>query len=627
MEQKAVKLVEALTAMQEEGTLCDVTLQAEQKTLTAHKVVLAAGSPYFMAMFNGNFKETESKVVTFQEVRFSGLKAVVNDIYFKTVEIPVENIPNVLPAAHLFQMENLLDSICTLMTDNIHTDNFFQFLEIAQKYQLKREVEVIGRWMADNATINTCFQYLELAQKYHMEHAIGGIHEFILNNFKKVSADEEFYNTSQEDFCGYLSSDLLRTEFQEIDVYMAAKKWLEINKVKDTNTITDIMKNVRFALIKSERLSEIIHDDVLCANEEGQNMVEEAIEYQSNVYMQPLYSGILNKPRGMTGLVMFPSCSSRYEQHDIQFIRFPGYCWWKRGRRSKIFPVTDLVPEYSSINIVNVSNSLFVFGVGVNSNNYQNFTKRYDATTDTWLDMSPIPRHPILDVATAHCGQNIFLIGGCAVDIGEYEDKEDTNVNDTYMYAIPSNTWTKCENLPGKYYNSGACHLNGYIYCNGGNVTPCVKTNKHYAYDIEEKKWLVKNSMQYERSFHVFEALNVKLYAMGGASQSFENSVETYDPLADQWTEVTCSTNLGWRNRDFQWELYYRCSASFVCDSQLYLVGGHEGGLIVEFRINEDFEGIFEDIEYRSSGDHSSDDTRTVACAFMTLPKLLSTSE
>ncbi len=42
-----MKLVETLAEMREEGSLCDITLQAEGKAISAHKVVLAAGSPYF----------------------------------------------------------------------------------------------------------------------------------------------------------------------------------------------------------------------------------------------------------------------------------------------------------------------------------------------------------------------------------------------------------------------------------------------------------------------------------------------------------------------------------------------------------------------------------------------------
>lgn len=38
--------------------LCDVTLEIGGETIHAHKVVLASVSPYFYAMFNGGFQNT-----------------------------------------------------------------------------------------------------------------------------------------------------------------------------------------------------------------------------------------------------------------------------------------------------------------------------------------------------------------------------------------------------------------------------------------------------------------------------------------------------------------------------------------------------------------------------------------
>ncbi len=504
----------------------------------------------------------------------------------------MENLSDILPAAHLFQIDDIVFKISLLMANNISS--------------------------------NTCFHYRELAQKYQLRRVIKKIHEFTVKNFKELSASEEFFNISQQEFSGYLSSDLIRIELQEIDVYTAAKRWLEVNQAQNPETVTETMRNVRFALIKPERLAQIKQDSVLCNNVECQGMIEEATEYQTNVYTQPLYDGVLNKPRGITGLVMFPSPSSDSEWQDIQLISYPEY----RPFNWKTFPVTDVVPEYSWIDVVNVRNFLFVFGTGVESNNYQNFTRRYDASGDTWLDLTPIPRHPMLGVATAHHGQNIFLIGGLAMDIGEYVHAEATNVNDNYMYSIPSNTWMKCDNLPGKCYDSAAAHLDGYIYCNGGTVNNYTKCNKHYAYRIADGKWSAKSSMQFERSCHVLAALDKKLFAMGGTRQYFQDSIEMYDPLSEQWTCIQCETNnLEDAYISDIYNFHNSSSTSFVYNHKIYLVGAYNGGLIFEFHIDDDSKGVLDETRSGSSDRCNSDNSRCIACAFMTLPKLLASSQ
>ena len=560
MERQAIKLAKALAGMQEEGTLCDVTLQAEQKKLQAHKIVLAAGSPYFMAMFNGNFRETESKVVTFQEVTFSGLKAVVDDIYSKTVDVPVESIPDVVPAAHLFQMENLLYSMCRLMTDNISSDNCFQFLEIAQKYQLE--------WVVDE------------------------IHQFIVDNFTKVAANKEFYHTPKEEFCRYLSSDYLCTKCQEIEVYKAAKIWLGVNKVKDSKTVVDVMRTVRFVLIKPESLSEIMYDDVLYENGECRTMVENAMKYQTNVTTQPLHLVNHDKPRGMKGLIIFPTETP--DKADIHLIPF------SKPGQSK--PVPSPFPENSWMSVVNVNNFLFVFGV--ERNTYQHFTKRYDAATDHWLDMMPLQRQPTVRWATAHDGQSIFLIGGAVLIPGTDRER---SVSDTYKFSISNNNWVRCENLPVDNNEPSATHLNGYIYSCGGAVDIPRGSKSLFAFDIKEGKWLVKGSLQRFRWNPVLEAVGDKLYVIGGyAMQTNKTAIEVYNPNANQWTFVRSV-----------FDSEYQChgATSFVCDDKIYVVGGYDKGMILEFDIKK---RKLTETQHRLPGDSFS-----YACALMTLPKLL----
>ena len=50
------------------NSLCDVTVQAESHQFEAHRVVLAASSAYFRAMFTGNMEESRQRVVVIRQV-------------------------------------------------------------------------------------------------------------------------------------------------------------------------------------------------------------------------------------------------------------------------------------------------------------------------------------------------------------------------------------------------------------------------------------------------------------------------------------------------------------------------------------------------------------------------------
>ena len=60
------QLREGLSTLLDSTTLCDVKLKAEGKLFHAHKVVLAALSSYFEAMFTRGFKESQGNILTLE---------------------------------------------------------------------------------------------------------------------------------------------------------------------------------------------------------------------------------------------------------------------------------------------------------------------------------------------------------------------------------------------------------------------------------------------------------------------------------------------------------------------------------------------------------------------------------
>ncbi len=52
----SLNILQGLNRQRMEGVLCDVTIVVEEYEFPCHRNVLAACSPYFMAMFTGNRK-------------------------------------------------------------------------------------------------------------------------------------------------------------------------------------------------------------------------------------------------------------------------------------------------------------------------------------------------------------------------------------------------------------------------------------------------------------------------------------------------------------------------------------------------------------------------------------------
>ncbi len=536
---RAEKVLAGLASLRAEGTLCDVELKAEDQIIPAHKAVLAAATPYFAAMFSGKFKETKSRIVTVKDVTFAGLKNVVECIYTTKSKINAKNIEDILPAAHLLQMTDIVDECI--------------------------------EWMSGKITKTNCFSFLRLAEKYNIETVEKAVTDFVLKNFVAVSETKSFGEISQQALCRYLSSDVLKTEFDEIAVFKAAKKWILRNKITDNEVIFEVMRNVRFALVPPITLSNlVVPDDHIDNNRDCRKMVSEAMTYHADVYNQPFYNENSNKPRGKVGVLVIANGIRQGNSYNatsngnIDFLPIPTFAPAKQSK-SLTMPMV-----FDSMNAVQINNFLFLFGC--KSDGYQNFTMRYDASNDSWMTLDAVPREATVGSAVA-CSESrgeVLLIGGLHVNA-----KTNFNISicdiiaNVYIYDIRKNTWTGCSDLPQPLVYSVSKTVGNFVYATGGH-SPGGTVQNVYGYDIKAKGWLSKARMNYRRCHHALEAIEEKLYAVGGrvvdGANRIVTSIEIYDTVSNQWTiALTDGVSI-------------TASSALASDNKIYIIGGLDNG-------------------------------------------------
>ena len=70
-----------LCQLRQEGFFCDIKLQVEDATFSAHRIVLMAGSAYFHAMFASDMAEHRKEIVTIGGVTPKIFQALLDFIY------------------------------------------------------------------------------------------------------------------------------------------------------------------------------------------------------------------------------------------------------------------------------------------------------------------------------------------------------------------------------------------------------------------------------------------------------------------------------------------------------------------------------------------------------------------
>ena len=65
--------------LRKKGAFCDVTVQCDDgRIFEGHRIVLAAASPYFRAMFSHNMQESQQKLVKIRQIESRVMEELLN---------------------------------------------------------------------------------------------------------------------------------------------------------------------------------------------------------------------------------------------------------------------------------------------------------------------------------------------------------------------------------------------------------------------------------------------------------------------------------------------------------------------------------------------------------------------
>lgn len=87
--------------------LVDVTLACEGASIKAHKMILAACSPYFQNLFMTN--PCKHPIVILKDIKFNDLKSIIDFIYSGEVSIPQDQLTSLLKTAETLKIKGLAE--------------------------------------------------------------------------------------------------------------------------------------------------------------------------------------------------------------------------------------------------------------------------------------------------------------------------------------------------------------------------------------------------------------------------------------------------------------------------------------------------------------------------------------
>ena len=198
--------------------LCDVVLVIGMHKIYAHRVVLAACSPYFRAMFTGvcvcvffffnlflenitffflgELAESRQPEVIIRDIDETAMDLLIEFCYSSCIVVEESNVQTLLPAACLLQLVEIQDICCEFLKRQLDPTNCLGIRAFADTH--------------------SCRELLKIADK------------FTQNNFQDVMESEEFLLLPFDQLIDIISSDELNVRSEE-QVFNAVMSWLKYN--------------------------------------------------------------------------------------------------------------------------------------------------------------------------------------------------------------------------------------------------------------------------------------------------------------------------------------------------------------------------------------------------------------
>lgn len=489
-------LLDSLSILRKRRELCDIVLIVGNRKIYAHRVLLAAYSPYFLAMFTGELVESRQTEVHIRDIDEQAMELLIDFAYTSKIVIEESNVQVLLPAACLLQMTEIQEVCCEFLKQHLNPSNCLGIRSFAD--------------------LHSCQDLLVYSDQYTLEH------------FPEVIENEEFLLLPANQLIDIISSDELNIASEE-QVYQAIMQWVKANVQERRQHLSHVLQHVRLSQLTAKFLVGTVSSDILIKNDEPcRDLVDEAKNYLLLPQERSLMVGPRFRPRKPVrrGEVLFAAggwCSgdaiASVERYD------PETNEWRM--------VAPMTKRRCGVGCSVLGDMLYAVG-GHDGQSYLNSIERYDPHMNQWCtDVAP--------TSTSRTSVGVGVLDGFLYAVGGQDGVSCLNIVE--RYDPQTNRWTKLANMNSKRLGVAVAVLGGYLYAVGGSdgTSPLSSVER---YDPRTNRWNPVAPMWTRRKHLGCAVFNNMIYAVGGRDDSTElNTAERYNPTTNTWQPIVAMTS------------------------------------------------------------------------------------
>ncbi|RMC06989.1 hypothetical protein DUI87_16442 [Hirundo rustica rustica] len=543
--------------------LCDVILIAGDRKIPAHRLVLSSVSDYFAAMFTSDVCEAKQEEIKMEGIDPNALWDLVQFAYTGCLELKEDTIENLLAAACLLQLPQVVEVCCHFLMKLLHPSNCLgirafadaqgctELMKVAHNYTMwdcrgeleARKVKIIGLSTEIVKIFSSDEGHNNLTQRYHLEEEWLGSCSAEKNRGRLVNSQLNMIRVVERAsvILACISSSVVsRTRAGIVPLYSALEN------------IMEVIRNQEFLLLPAEELHKLLaSDDVNVPDEET---IFHALMMWVKYDMQRRCNDLSMLLAYIRLPLLPPQILADLENHalfkndlECQKLILEAMKYHLLPERRTLMQSPRTKPRKSTVG------TLYAVG-GMDNNKGATTIEKYDLRTNIWIQAG-VMNGRRLQFGVAVIDDKLFVIGG--------RDGLKT-LNTVECYNPKTKAWTVLPPMSTHRHGLGVTVLEGPIYAVGGH-DGWSYLNTVERWDPQSQQWTFVASMSIARSTVGVAALNGKLYSVGGRDgSSCLSSMEYYDPHTNKWNMCApmCKRRGG--------------VGVATCDGFLYAVGGHD---------------------------------------------------
>ncbi|KAG5677275.1 hypothetical protein PVAND_007045 [Polypedilum vanderplanki] len=223
------KLSEDFSKLYLSANYSDVTFIVEDEKIFGHKVILAARSDYFRAMFYSGLSESTKAEIQLKEIKKDSFKILLKYIYsgkinLKMLTSQMSLILDLLGLVNLFGYNELKDEISTFLKNSLKLSNVCNILDASRLYEL-------------TSLTNMCYSFID-------------------KNAEELLTHETFKYLYKDSLILLLARDSFYAD--EVQIFKAVSQWIDANSDLKPEEIKEVVNNIRLPLISTIDLLEVV---------------------------------------------------------------------------------------------------------------------------------------------------------------------------------------------------------------------------------------------------------------------------------------------------------------------------------------------------------------------------------